>query len=358
MGDLCLSPRIKRAGRRKINIEFIHDKNRRQITFSKRKSGLMKKAYELVTLTGTQVLLLVASETGHVYTFASKKLEPFITQPAGKNLIQECLNAPDPPSHEFDAQESSEAQQSEAVGQVPRTIGLSEIPWTCMLLAGRRVPRAPGFNRAHLRDLQNLVSSWSIALGLDLQAVAGGLFGPGPDSEPIHLDVVVGLRIVGMDSDQGLNGPSTPLDITALKSSVIRADTLIPEEMWKEISSRSYVVKEPTLDNSQPAADHNSFPVPEDMWKMRVNLSNPSGVPPVLHQVTEIYLTQSWGGNLQSGGLVFGALSMCDPHVVVGIQVADGLDVTPIDIRDEAHFERLKATQHIPGHKAYYLIAQ
>eukprot|EP01102_Stenamoeba_stenopodia_P007295 TRINITY_DN2040_c0_g1_i3.p1 TRINITY_DN2040_c0_g1~~TRINITY_DN2040_c0_g1_i3.p1 ORF type:complete len:140 (-),score=16.79 TRINITY_DN2040_c0_g1_i3:129-548(-) len=91
----------KKAGRRKIKIEFIEDKSRRQITFSKRKAGLMKKAYELTTLTGTQALLLVASETGHVYTFATPKLQPFVTLPEGKNLIQACLNAPDqagPPS--------------------------------------------------------------------------------------------------------------------------------------------------------------------------------------------------------------------------------------------------------------------
>ena len=36
----------------------------------------MVQAYELSTLTGTQVLLLVASETGHVYTFATPKLQP------------------------------------------------------------------------------------------------------------------------------------------------------------------------------------------------------------------------------------------------------------------------------------------
>merc|ERR1712130_169503 len=83
----------KRGGRRKIKIEYIQNKSRRQITFSKRKAGLMKKAYELTTLTGTQALLLVASETGHVYTFATPKLQPFVTLPEGKNLIQSCLNA-------------------------------------------------------------------------------------------------------------------------------------------------------------------------------------------------------------------------------------------------------------------------
>lgn len=86
---------VDTKGRRKIEISFIENKSRRHITFSKRKAGIMKKAYELATLTGTQVLLLVASETGHVYTFATPKLQPLITNPEGKNLIQACLNAPD-----------------------------------------------------------------------------------------------------------------------------------------------------------------------------------------------------------------------------------------------------------------------
>ncbi|KAF8467604.1 hypothetical protein DFH94DRAFT_638777 [Russula ochroleuca] len=45
------------------------------------------------TLTGTQVLCLVVSETGMVYTFTTAKLQPLVTQPEGKNLIRACLNA-------------------------------------------------------------------------------------------------------------------------------------------------------------------------------------------------------------------------------------------------------------------------
>jgi pheromone receptor transcription factor len=91
--------------RRKIEIKFIQDKSRRHITFSKRKAGIMKKvppsayrlafprslrpqAYELSVLTGTQVLLLVVSETGLVYTFTTPKLQPLVTKSEGKNLIQ------------------------------------------------------------------------------------------------------------------------------------------------------------------------------------------------------------------------------------------------------------------------------
>jgi len=110
----------RKAGRRKINIEFIEDKSRRHITFSKRKAGIMKKAYELSTLTGTQVLLLVASETGHVYTFATPKLQPLITKPDGKNLIQGCLNAPDPPStNNSTSQQQQQQRMSQAGYQEP-----------------------------------------------------------------------------------------------------------------------------------------------------------------------------------------------------------------------------------------------
>jgi pheromone receptor transcription factor len=49
---------------------------------------ILPKAYELSVLTGTQVLLLVVSETGLVYTFTTPKLQPLVTKAEGKNLIQ------------------------------------------------------------------------------------------------------------------------------------------------------------------------------------------------------------------------------------------------------------------------------
>lgn len=63
---------------------------------------LLFKAYELSVLTGTQVMLLVASETGHVYTFATKKLQPMITMDAGKNLIRACLSSNENSSEKVD----------------------------------------------------------------------------------------------------------------------------------------------------------------------------------------------------------------------------------------------------------------
>ncbi|KAI1436431.1 MADS box protein [Xylaria sp. CBS 124048] len=100
--------------RRKIEIKFISDKSRRHITFSKRKAGIMKKAYELSVLTGTQVLLLVVSETGLVYTFTTPKLQPLVTKAEGKNLIQACLNAPEPnPGNENGVDDSNQVESPE-----------------------------------------------------------------------------------------------------------------------------------------------------------------------------------------------------------------------------------------------------
>ena len=51
-------------------------------------ANALHQAYELSVLTGTQVLLLVVSETGLVYTFTTPKLQPLVTKPEGKNLTQ------------------------------------------------------------------------------------------------------------------------------------------------------------------------------------------------------------------------------------------------------------------------------
>ncbi|KAF4083057.1 hypothetical protein AMELA_G00135760 [Ameiurus melas] len=122
-------PGKKTRGRVKIKMEFIDNKLRRYTTFSKRKTGIMKKAYELSTLTGTQVLLLVASETGHVYTFATRKLQPMITSETGKALIQTCLNSPDSPRSDSAADQRMSAtgfEETDITYQVMESDGSTE----------------------------------------------------------------------------------------------------------------------------------------------------------------------------------------------------------------------------------------
>jgi pheromone receptor transcription factor len=83
----------KSHGKKKIKLEYIPGKNKRSVTFSKRKKGIMKKGYELHVLTGTEILLLVASESGHVYTYATDKFKPIIVE--HEDIIQKCLSGHD-----------------------------------------------------------------------------------------------------------------------------------------------------------------------------------------------------------------------------------------------------------------------
>ncbi|KAL9328529.1 hypothetical protein ACSQ67_003532 [Phaseolus vulgaris] len=58
-------------GRGKIVIERIDNSTSRQVTFSKRRKGLIKKAKELAILCDAQVGLLIFSSTGKLYEYAS-----------------------------------------------------------------------------------------------------------------------------------------------------------------------------------------------------------------------------------------------------------------------------------------------
>ncbi|KAK4753635.1 hypothetical protein SAY87_001739 [Trapa incisa] len=58
-------------GRKKLEIKRIEDKSSRQVTFSKRRSGLIKKARELSILCDVEVALLVFSSHGRHYEFCS-----------------------------------------------------------------------------------------------------------------------------------------------------------------------------------------------------------------------------------------------------------------------------------------------
>ncbi|XP_074565599.1 MADS-box transcription factor 51-like isoform X2 [Curcuma longa] len=59
-------------GRRgKVELRRIEDRTSRQIRFSKRRSGLFKKAYELAVLCDAEVALVVFSPAGKLYEFSS-----------------------------------------------------------------------------------------------------------------------------------------------------------------------------------------------------------------------------------------------------------------------------------------------
>lgn len=58
-------------GRGRVELKRIENKINRQVTFSKRRNGLLKKAYELSVLCDAEVGLIVFSSRGKLYEFAS-----------------------------------------------------------------------------------------------------------------------------------------------------------------------------------------------------------------------------------------------------------------------------------------------
>ncbi|XVE91650.1 hypothetical protein REPUB_Repub01dG0028400 [Reevesia pubescens] len=58
-------------GRGRVELKRIENKINRQVTFSKRRNGLLKKAYELSILCDAEVALIIFSNRGKLYEFCS-----------------------------------------------------------------------------------------------------------------------------------------------------------------------------------------------------------------------------------------------------------------------------------------------
>ncbi|XP_073143686.1 MADS-box protein AGL42-like [Henckelia pumila] len=61
--------------RGKIELKRIENTTSRQVTFSKRRNGLLKKAYELSVLCDAEVALIIFSQKGRLFEFASSNME-------------------------------------------------------------------------------------------------------------------------------------------------------------------------------------------------------------------------------------------------------------------------------------------
>jgi hypothetical protein len=59
--------------RRKIQIKKIDNTTARQVTFSKRRRGLFKKARELSTLCDAEIAVIVFSSTGKLFDYSSSR---------------------------------------------------------------------------------------------------------------------------------------------------------------------------------------------------------------------------------------------------------------------------------------------
>ncbi|KAG4123502.1 hypothetical protein ERO13_D11G330500v2 [Gossypium hirsutum] len=91
-------------GRGKIEIKKIENLNSRQVTFSKRRNGLLKKAKELSILCDAEVGVIIFSSTGKVYQWSSTSMEHTLSR-YNKGMEEEHSL-----EHPFDEQQAEKLQ--------------------------------------------------------------------------------------------------------------------------------------------------------------------------------------------------------------------------------------------------------
>ncbi|XP_033253168.1 myocyte-specific enhancer factor 2-like isoform X12 [Drosophila miranda] len=78
-------------GRKKIQISRITDERNRQVTFNKRKFGVMKKAYELSVLCDCEIALIIFSSSNKLYQYASTDMDRVLLKSTEYNEPHESL---------------------------------------------------------------------------------------------------------------------------------------------------------------------------------------------------------------------------------------------------------------------------
>jgi len=70
-------------GRGPVQLRRIENKINRQVTFSKRRNGLLKKAHEISVLCDAEVALIVFSTKGRLYEYSSndRYVHPLLRSP-------------------------------------------------------------------------------------------------------------------------------------------------------------------------------------------------------------------------------------------------------------------------------------
>ncbi|KAK6163005.1 hypothetical protein DH2020_002846 [Rehmannia glutinosa] len=92
-------------GRGKIEIEKIENKNARQVTFSKRRAGLFKKAHELAVLCEADVAVIIFSCTGKMFEFSSTDMKTILER------YNKCLESKQSPAVQVQPKPENQKQE-------------------------------------------------------------------------------------------------------------------------------------------------------------------------------------------------------------------------------------------------------
>ncbi|KAK1259000.1 Agamous-like MADS-box protein AGL6 [Acorus gramineus] len=123
-------------GRGKVELKRIENSKSRQVTFSKRRNGLLKKAFELSVLCEADVAIIVFSSTGKAYQYSNQDMSRTISRYREAKGLPQSQYYSQPTTKEFwraeidnlkKLQESLEAKNKNLSGEDLSSLGMREI---------------------------------------------------------------------------------------------------------------------------------------------------------------------------------------------------------------------------------------
>ncbi|KAI1301542.1 Myocyte-specific enhancer factor 2A [Halotydeus destructor] len=114
-------------GRKKIQISRITDERNRQVTFTKRKFGLMKKAYELSVLCDCEIALIIFNSTNKLFQYASTDMDKVLlkyteyNEPHESRTNSDIVEALNKKEHKGSGNGCDSPEPDEAYTLTPRT---------------------------------------------------------------------------------------------------------------------------------------------------------------------------------------------------------------------------------------------
>ncbi|WCJ33437.1 Agamous-like MADS-box protein AGL18 [Euphorbia peplus] len=140
-------------GRGKIEIKKIENLNSRQVTFSKRRNGLLKKAKELSVLCDAEVAVIVFSSTGKLYEFSSSSMEHTISR---YSTVSDSLERPQNPLA------NARGSQHLEVGEISRLKDeVSKLRLSCLQMMGKQLD---GLSFKEVHQLENQLTQGLLSI--------------------------------------------------------------------------------------------------------------------------------------------------------------------------------------------------
>ncbi|KAK8456943.1 hypothetical protein SEVIR_3G098900v4 [Setaria viridis] len=102
-------------GRGRIEIKRIENNTSRQVTFCKRRNGLLKKAYELSVLCDAEVALIVFSSRGRLYEYSNNSVKATIERYKKAHAVGSSSG---PPLLELNAQQYYQQESAKLRNQI------------------------------------------------------------------------------------------------------------------------------------------------------------------------------------------------------------------------------------------------